>query len=613
MSQITNLSTGGGGGGGIITINLDSGSITGSAVSLKANNTAGSSVSFSGSGTDGVLNVTDGVLFNTTIGLNAGNLTISGAQNTSVGSQSLTDLTSGGFNTGVGGLALSRLQSGANNVAIGYAAGYNYTGLESSNITIGAAPSGSGTTGESNTLRIGLSTGTANGQLSQAFISGISSFFTTPAMAQTYFVTTNSGTDQLGHTTGTDSNNNTFVGALVGNPSLTGVNNTGFGSNTLASLTTGNTNNAFGFFVLDSVQDGDNNVAMGFAALTNLVSGNMNTAIGDNAGSAYTTAESSNICIGGSVAGTASESNTLHIGNGTGTADGQLNQAYISGISSFDTTPAMAQTFFVTTNSGTDQLGNTTGTDGNNNTFLGLSVGNVTLSGGSNTAFGHGSQQALTSGNNNTSVGDSNLINIDTGVWNTSIGSSSSTGITSGSRNITIGVLNNTVPNGAESDNILIGNSIAGVSAESNTLRIGNGTGTGSSQLNQAFISGIAGITVGSSAAVLINTTTGQLGTVISSRKYKDDIEDLESDKYDLMQLRPVSFLYKDSTITERQIGLIAEEVEEVIPSLVLYKNDEPDSVKYHDLPILLLQEIQKLNRRIEYLEGKLNVGCVKI
>ncbi len=48
---------------------------------------------------------------------------------------------------------------------------------------------------------------------------------------------------------------------------------------------------------------------------------------------------------------------------------------------------------------------------------------------------------------------------------------------------------------------------------ESNTLRIGAGSGTGNQQLSQAFISGIASVTVANTNMVTINTTTGQLGS----------------------------------------------------------------------------------------------------
>ena len=69
-----------------------------------------------------------------------------------------------------------------------------------------------------------------------------------------------------------------------------------------------------------------------------------------------------------------------------------------------------------------------------------------------------------------------------------------------------------------------------------------------------------------------------------------------------LMRLRPVSFRYRegvaDSDATE--YGLIAEEVEQLAPELVAHGEDgEPYSVRYHVLPSMLINEMQKQQRTI--------------
>jgi len=52
---------------------------------------------------------------------------------------------------------------------------------------------------------------------------------------------------------------------------------------------------------------------------------------------------------------------------------------------------------------------------------------------------------------------------------------------------------------------------------------------------------------------------------------------------------------------------LIAEEVEKVIPELCIYdSNNELYTVAYHEMPALLLKEIQILNERIKKLESRL-------
>ncbi len=66
-----------------------------------------------------------------------------------------------------------------------------------------------------------------------------------------------------------------------------------------------------------------------------------------------------------------------------------------------------------------------------------------------------------------------------------------------------------------------------------------------------------------------------------------------------MSRLRPVSFRYKQAFAdgsTPVQYGLIAEEVEQVLPELVAYdEHGDPATVKYHVLPSLLLAELQRL------------------
>ncbi len=68
-----------------------------------------------------------------------------------------------------------------------------------------------------------------------------------------------------------------------------------------------------------------------------------------------------------------------------------------------------------------------------------------------------------------------------------------------------------------------------------------------------------------------------------------------------VMKLRPVTFRYREEVAQGEDVpeyGLIAEEVAEVAPELVAYDEDgEPYSVRYHVLPSLLLNEIQKQQR----------------
>ena len=96
----------------------------------------------------------------------------------------------------------------------------------------------------------------------------------------------------------------------------------------------------------------------------------------------------------------------------------------------------------------------------------------------------------------------------------------------------------------------------------------------------------------------------GQLGTTISSRRVKDDIRDMEGASAGLGKLRPVTFRYKAEPATGPrpiEYGLIAEEVAEIYPELVVRDKDgQPAGVRYHVLPAMLLNELQRQQRVIE-------------
>lgn len=148
---------------------------------------------------------------------------------------------------------------------------------------------------------------------------------------------------------------------------------------------------------------------------------------------------------------------------------------------------------------------------GTNNTFLGETVANFTLTGQYNTFLGHEVGQVLTSGSNNSACGRASLLSLQGGSYNCTLGQGAFYVITSGSYNIGIGEnAGGACTNGAESSNIYLNN--PGANAESNTLRIGSATGSGSQQLAKAYISGIDGVNVGSVAKVL-TMASDQLGT----------------------------------------------------------------------------------------------------
>jgi hypothetical protein len=127
--------------------------------------------------------------------------------------------------------------------------------------------------------------------------------------------------------------------------------------------------------------------------------------------------------------------------------------------------------------------------------------------------------------------------------------------------------------------------------------------------------------------AVHYDTSTKELYYVSSSSRYKDNIRPLQVDSSKIFQLETRSFTDKRSG--KETIGLIAEEVAEVLPTLVgtievddkgdrIDWNDGkrrqgnapkgraiPDTVFYDQLPILLLAEVKKLRAELDALKGK--------
>lgn len=209
----------------------------------------------------------------------------------------------------------------------------------------------------------------------------------------------------------------------------------------------------------------------------------------------------------------------------------------------------------------------------NGNTNLGISSLGANTTGINNTAIGFQTLNANTTGANNTALGFNALPDVTSGLDNIAIGFNAGTGLTTGSTNIYIGA-------------------VALTAGESNVTRI----------------SGIRGATTGvaDAVAVLIDST-GQLGTINSSKAVKHNIQSMNDVSANIYDLNPVTFVYNSDASETTQYGLIAEEVADVFPGIVVRNaNGQPETVQYHVLPILTLNELQKLAARVAVLEAHL-------
>ena len=207
--------------------------------------------------------------------------------------------------------------------------------------------------------------------------------------------------------------------------------------------------------------------------------------------------------------------------------------------------------------------------------------------------------QTNTIGSSNTAVGSAALSNNTIGINNAALGNGALGVNTIGSNNIAVGSLAGTALV-TGSNNIYIGN-VGGGAAEAATIRVGTaGTQT------RFFAAGIRGVVTGIADAIpVLIDSAGQLGTVSSSRRFKHNIQDMNAASANIYGLRPVTFVYNGDQSETRQYGLIAEEVEGVFPSIVVKDEiGQPETVQYHVLPILLLNEMKKQHADIRNLNA---------
>ena len=250
--------------------------------------------------------------------------------------------------------------------------------------------------------------------------------------------------------------------------------------------------------------------------------------------------------------------------------------------------------------------------DSNNNTVIGQNSGFSMTVGfaDSNTVLGQGSMVDNTNSSSNTVVGNASLTNLTglpfagSGGQNVVLGAQNLQSLINGSQNVAIGWNTANAYTGAENSNIIISND--GVVGDFSTIRIGRQGSTGLGLQSTCYIAGITGSTV--TGAAVLCSTAGQLGTVPSSRRFKENIFPMETSSEVIYDLDPVTFTYKSNPEFGMQYGLIAEDVQDVMPSLVVLDQEGlPSAVKYHDLPVMLLNEIKKLKDRIKVLEGRRN------
>jgi hypothetical protein len=234
-------------------------------------------------------------------------------------------------------------------------------------------------------------------------------------------------------------------------------------------------------------------------------------------------------------------------------------------------------------------------TTGHDNVAAGYQALALNTTGYLNMANGQQALYSNTTGYQNTANGDQALFSNITGFNNTAYGFNA-LGQSTGSGNVAVGQAAGFNLTSGD-DNIYIGNQgIMGV-PESDTIRIGDAQ-------TATYIAGIFGQSVmsaGSTGTTVYIDSAGKLGTVLSSRRFKDGIKPMDHASEAILELKPVTFHYKSDKQNTPCFGLIAEDVAVVNPDLVVRdKNGEILSVRYEQINAMLLNEFLKEHKKVE-------------
>jgi hypothetical protein len=228
--------------------------------------------------------------------------------------------------------------------------------------------------------------------------------------------------------------------------------------------------------------------------------------------------------------------------------------------------------------------------NGNLNTAVGASALSGNTDGNSNTAVGINTLDTNTIGGDNSALGQLALHNNTTGSDNTAVGAFALLGNTTGNSNVAIGK--------NAGNHVITGSHVICIGADV----------PGAEVSNACFIGQIFNATSAGGSGVFINSD-GKLGTITSSRRFKEDIKPMDQASELLFSVTPVSFRYRKDIDPERtpQLGLVAEDVEKLDPGLVVRDQEgKPYSVRYDQINAMLLNEFLKEHRKVQKLEAVL-------
>jgi hypothetical protein len=230
--------------------------------------------------------------------------------------------------------------------------------------------------------------------------------------------------------------------------------------------------------------------------------------------------------------------------------------------------------------------------DGSDNNAFGTNALFTNVSGSFNNA--HGRDALLNStGDQNNAMGDDAMFFNTTGSFNTAVGDDALDNNVDGNSNVAIG----------DEAGTGLGPSV------NNSIAIGaTGAGPFATFDNTCFIASIFDEPVsdpGTQEAVYVDQFNNVGVFQSSSRRIKHDIQPMDKTSETLYRLKPVTFKFNSDWKGTTQYGLIAEEVAEVDPQLVVHgKNGEVRAVHYEQINNMLLNEFLKEHKKVEELQA---------
>jgi hypothetical protein len=364
---------------------------------------------------------------------------------------------------------------------------------------------------------------------------------------------------QAGMSTTTGSEN-VFIGYKSGALNINGTDNVFIGDSAGVSNTSGNTNILIGNYAGMKNIFGANNVYIGYKAGYLNLYGGQNISIGDFSG--YNNQTGQNLFIGEY----AGEKNTYGTRN-----------SFVGFFAGQDNVTGQLNSYFGQF-AGMNNLAS-------NNTFIGYWAGGLNINGGNNVFLGFRAGQGSAASN-------SVYLGYQAGEGNT------------GTSNVMLGYQ-------------------AGYNSglKSNVLYIAN-SATATPLIGGDFLAGRVGINrMPTTYALEVGGTIWANGTAItaglstwSDARYKRDITPLSDALADVLRMQGVKYNWKQSEFPDlnfpqgEQIGVIAQDIEKILPELVSTGVDGYKSVSYEKLTPVLIEAIKEQQKLIESQKIELNI-----